>query len=182
MESKALDFKWFSNQVEREAKREFLSGGERIGEAVSIVATVVFIAFIAIHQTRPTGFFTDDSAPALVYLVLVYGMVPPAMRLFLGRRNVARPLEAIGMAMFFAVGLYFLITFPFDMSRFAQPLPHNLEFLLEWISATLAKWVLAIGVIACAFFAPYTFLLYLSIRGRLSGSCLEEPVGERPAE
>ena len=182
MESKALDLKWFSDQVEREAKREFLSVGERIGEAVSIVATVVFIAFIAIHQTRPTGFFTDDSAPALVYLVLVYGMVPSAMRLFLGRRNVARPLEAIGMAMFFAVGLYFLMTFPFEMSRFAQPLPHDLEFLLEWISATLAKWVLAIGVIACAFFAPYTFLLYLSIRGRLSGPCPEGPVGEEPAE
>ncbi len=181
MESKVLDLKWFSGQVEREAKREHLSVGERIGEAVSIVATVVFIAFIAIHQTRPTGFFTDDSAPALVYLVLVYGMVPPAMRLFLGRRNVARPLEAIGMAMFFAVGLYFLITFPFDMSRFAQPLPHDLEFLLEWISATLAKWVLAIGVIACAFFAPYTFLLYPAVKKRLSEEPVESPSESEPA-
>lgn len=172
--------KWFSQQVEEETSRDVLGIGDRVGEVLGMVASALFIAFIAIHQTRPTGFFTDESGSldaALIYLVLVVGMVPPAVRFLLGRRNVVRPLDAGGMAAFAVVGLYFLIAFPFDMSRFAQPLPRSLEFLLDWIPESLARWILAIGVVACAFFSPYTLRLYAFVKRRLSE---EEPEG--PAE
>lgn len=173
--------KWFSGQVEKEAARDVLRVGDRVGELLALIGSVIFIAFIAIHQTRPTGFFTGDSgdlAASLVYLVLAVGMVPPAVRLVAGRRNVARPLEAAGMAVFVVVGLYLLIVFPFDMSRFAQPLPRSLEFLLDWIPELLARSVLAIGSAACIFFSPYTFQLYLSVKGRLSGQGVPEPMGD----
>ncbi|MEW5748636.1 MAG: hypothetical protein AB1793_07650 [Candidatus Thermoplasmatota archaeon] len=159
-----FESKWFVGQVEKEADREYLSNGERIGEAVAIAASLLMVAFFAIHQTRPTGFFTNDSAAPLAYLVIVYGMVPSAVRMLLGRRNIARPLEAIGMLIFLVVSVYLLVEFPFDMSRFAQPLPHSMEFLLDWIPASLVKWVLGIGAAACAFFGPYTLMLYPAVK------------------
>lgn len=183
MVSDLLHPKWITEQVEREASREVLGLGERIGEAIGLVVSVIFIAFIAIHQTRPTGFFTGDSVgtdAALIYIVVVIGMIPAAMRLLLGRRNVARPLEACGMAAFAAVGLYFLITFPFDMSRFAQPLPRSLEFLLDWVPESLAKTLLAIGVVACLFFAPFTYRLHLSVKRYLAEERQTEPVTNQP--
>lgn len=174
--------KWLLEQADREADREYLSNGERIGEAVAIVASALMIAFFAIHQTRPTGFFLNDSAPLPIYLVLAYGMVPPAVRMFLGRRNVARPLEAIGMLIFLVVSVYLLAEFPFDMSRFAQPLPHDLEFLLEWIPASLVKWVLGVGAIACAFFGPYTLMLFPAVKKILAEEEVEPSAKDTPAE
>lgn len=170
--------KWFSEQVEREASREVLGVGDRIGEVLSIAATIGFIAFIAIHQTRPTGFFTDEASTfdiALIYLALIIGMVPPAARFLTGHRNFARPLEALGMVVFIAVALYLLLVFPFDISRFAQPLPRSLEFLLDWVPESLAKWVMGVGVAASAFFAPFTFQLYVSVKRRLSEDASGEP-------
>lgn len=170
-----LGSKWLLEQADKEADREYLSNGERIGEAVALVASVLMIAFFAIHQTRPTGFFLDDTAPVLIYLVLAYGMVPSAVRMIFGSRNIARPLEAIGMLIFLVVAVYLLAEFPFEMSRLAQPLPHDLEFLLDWVPASLAKWVMGVGAVACAFFGPYTLLLYPTIKKILAEEEVEQP-------
>lgn len=169
-----LRSKWLLNQADREADREYLTNGERIGEAFSLVGSTIVIAFFAIHQTRPTGFFLDDTAPVLIYLVLAYGMVPSAIRMLFGSRNIARPLEAIGILIFLVVAVYLIIDFPFEMSRFAQPLPHDLEFLLEWIPGSLIKWILGVGAVACAFFGPYTFMMYPAVKKILA----EEEVGQ----
>ncbi len=131
-----FESKWFSEQAQKEVSRDVLSLGDRIGEVASIIVSIVTIAFVAIHQTRPTGFFTGDSggvAAAVIYALIVFGMVAPALRLALGRRNVVRPLEAASLGAFAAGGLYLMASFPFDITRLAQPLPHYLEFLLDWI-------------------------------------------------
>jgi len=171
MVSELLQSNWLTAQVEKEASRDVLGFGERIGELLGLVISAVFLAFIAIHQTRPTGLFTGDSVAtdaALIYFVVVLGMVPTALRFLLGRRNPARPFEAIGMGAFLVVGLYFLITFPFDMSRFAQPLPRSLEFLIDWVPESLAKALLVIGVVACVFFAPFTYRMHVSVKRYLA--------------
>lgn len=173
--------KWFTQQVGKEASREALSIGDRVGEMIAIVCTVIVIAFFAIHQTRPTGFFTDDTAPTLVYLVLVVGVIPPVLRFVTGRRNFARLFEALGMAVFLVVGLYLLITFPFDMDRFAQPLWRWLEFVLDWIPEWLAKAFLVIGVVASVFFSPYTYMLHVSVKEKLAGQKQEKTRQEEPA-
>lgn len=166
-----FESKWFSEQAQKEVSRDVLSLGDRVGEVASIIVSIVMIAFVAIHQTRPTGFFTGDSggiAAAVIYALVVFGMVAPALRLALGRRNVVRPLEAANLGVFAAGGLYLLVAFPFDMTRLAQPLPHYLEFLLDWVPESLAKWVLGLGVVVCAFVSPYTFMLYLHVKEALS--------------
>ncbi|MGD9962579.1 MAG: hypothetical protein AB7S97_01570 [Thermoplasmata archaeon] len=180
-----FESKWFSEQAQKEASRDILGLGDRVGEAVSIVVSVVMIAFVAIHQTRPTGFFTGDSggvAAAVIYALLVFGMVAPALRLFLGRRNVVRPFEAANLGVFVAGGLYLLAAFPFDITRLAQPLPYYMEFLLDWVPESLAKLVLGLAAVVSAFVCPYTFLMYLRVKEALSAKAPEAAPENGPAE
>jgi len=163
--------KWFKGQVEKEAEKDEVSSPERVGQLFGFVVGVIIIAFFAIHETRPTGFFKEafsKSDAALLYALIVLGMVSPLIRFVFGRKNIARPVDAVGMAFVFVVGLYFLLTFPFDFSHFAEPLPRAIEPLLEWISGTFARWVLGISVVASPFFSVYTFALYSGVKKRLS--------------
>lgn len=161
---------WFRAQAEREAGRDALPMGERFGQVIGIVITGIVIAFFVIHQTRPTGFFTDEFGPFqawLFYLILVLGVVPMLVRLVTSRRNEARLFEVVSMAVFFFGGLYLLLLWPFDFAHFAEPLPRALEPALDWVSDTLAKWLTGIGVVASGFFCVYTLLLYAAVRRRL---------------
>ncbi len=163
---------WFEGQVEKEAKKDVLSFPDRMGQIAALACSVIAIAFVAIHDTRPTGFFTDEFgmlAAALLYGMLVVGMIPVLVRLVTGRKNLARLVEAGTTVVFFVALLYLLVVFPFDFSHFAEPLPRSLEFLLEWIPEVLAKVAMAIGIIASAILPAYTYLLYLGVRRRLAG-------------
>lgn len=62
---------------------------------------------------------------------------------------------------------WFLSTFPFDFSHLADALPASLRFLVSWIGDGIAKVVM---VIASIFIVPYTTLLYLAVRRKLTGS------------
>lgn len=177
---------WFAAQAKKESLRDALPSGERVGQAVGIVITVLVIAFFMVHQTRPTHFFTDEfrTLPmAVFYVVLVLGIVPMLVKLVTNRRNDGRLWEAVNMAVFAAGGLYLLMLWPFDFSHFAEPLPRALEPALEWVTDSVARWVIGIGVAASAFFAPYTFLLYAAVRSLLVAAHhapVQEGLGEKP--
>ena len=166
-----MSSKWFSKQVEREAAKDVLPPSEWIGQLIGFVCGVILLAFFAIHETRPTGFFTEDfgsADAALLYAFIVLGMISPLVRFVFGRKNVGRPFDALGIAYVFVVGLYFLVKFPFDFSHFADPLPRALEPLLDWIPGDLARWLLGIGVVFSPFISAYNLLLYMGIKKRLS--------------
>jgi len=162
---------WFKAQAEREAGRDVLPMGERFGQVVGIVITGIVIAFFVIHQTRPTGFFTDEFGSFqawLFYLILVLGVVPMLVRLVTSRRNQARLSEVVSMAVFFFGGLYLWLLWPFDFAHFAEPLPRALEPALDWVTDAIARWVMGVGVVASAVFAPYTLMLYAAVRKLLA--------------
>lgn len=177
---------WFAAQAKKESLRDALPTGERIGQGVGIVINVLVIAFFVVHQTRPTHFFTDEFRTfqmVVFYVVLVLGIVPMLVRLITNRRNDGRLWEAVNMALFAAGGLYLLVLWPFDFSHFAEPLPRALEPALEWITDSIARWVIGIGVAASAFFAPYTFLLYGAVRSLLVAphqAPVQEDSGDEP--
>ncbi len=167
---------WLDRQIEKEAKGDVLSFPDRIGQIAAVALNLVAIAFVVIHHTRPTGFFTDEFgtlAAVLLYAVLIVVMVPLFVRLIVGRKNLARLFEMGTNVVFFVAMLYLLVVFPFDFSHFAEPLPRWLEFLLEWVPALLAKWVLAIGIIVSAVVPMYTYLVYRGVKSRLSEPELE---------
>ncbi len=171
LEDKLYGSMWLAKQIEKEVKRDSLKWSERVGEVAAIICTFIVIIFFAIHQTRPTGFFTDEFGTAdsvLLYLMLLIGVVPAFIRLLLGSRNAARPFDAFSLAVFCVGSLYFLATFPFDFTYFAEPFPDSLEFLIDWISADLAKLLLVLGAIAAPFFSVYTYILYLGVKKRMA--------------
>lgn len=173
---------WFERQVEREAKGDALSFSDRVGQLFAIAFSVIAIAFVAVHDTRPTGFFTEEFgalAAVLLHGMLVVGMIPAFVKLVTGRKNLARLFEAGSMAVFFVATLCLLVVFPFDFSHFAEPLPRSLEFLLDWVPELLAKWFLAIGVIVGAVMPAYTYSLFLGVRRRLS---VPDLAGEEAAQ
>ena len=162
---------WLNKQADKEARTDQLQRSERMGQLVAVAGFIVVLLFIVVHQTRPTGFFTGEdatAAEAAVYIMLAFGIPPLLVRFFMGRKNVARPFELLSFVPFFVGQLYLLAVFPFDFAHFADPLPDSLEFLLDWVSPTFAKWILGIGIIGSAVFMVYNFLLYRAVKERLS--------------
>ncbi|HEX7391346.1 MAG TPA: hypothetical protein VF374_00145 [Thermoplasmata archaeon] len=167
---KLFGSKWFVSQAEKEAKRDRLPYSERIGQVVAIAGTLIVLAFFVIHQTRPTGFFTDEFGTGdstFFYVMILVGLVPAFIRLLLGTRNAARPADAFSLALFFVGGLYFLLTWPFDFAYFADPFPHSLEFLIDWVSADLGKLLIGFGVVVSPFFSVFTYLSYVAVKRRM---------------
>lgn len=164
--------KWLEGQAEKEARRDIVPSSERKAQLIPVVGIVVVIAFFVIHQTRPTGFFTEDFgtlASVLLYGMLIAAAVPFLVRGLVGRKNLTRLFEAGAMVVVFVAHVYLLAVFPFNFTHFAAPLPSSLEFLLDWVSATLAKWVLGIGIIGSATFSVFSLLLYLTVKRLLRG-------------
>lgn len=173
MESKVCPqpLAWLNQQADKEARTDVLKRPERFGQLVAVAGFMVVLLFVVIHQTRPTGFFTegDETATAaVIYVMLVFGIPPLLVRFFTGRKNVARPFELLSFFPFLVGQLYLLVVFPLDFAHFADPLPASIEFLLDWVSPTLAKWVLGIGVVGSAVFMVYNLLLYRAVKERLS--------------
>jgi hypothetical protein len=158
-------------RAEKEADADELPLAERLAQIFVVVGLIVVIAFVAIHQTRPTGFLTDEFgavAAALLYGMLVIGITPAVVRFLVGRENPGRLFEAAGLAVCVVAELYLLATFPFDFEFFAEPLPYWMEFLLEWVPAVLAKFMLVLAVLLSAAFSVYGFMMYFAVKERLS--------------
>lgn len=155
----------------KEAKNDAVPRSERWGQLIPLAGAALIVAFFAIHQLKPTGFFTAEygtTAQVLLYGALVAGAIPFVVRLVKGSKNFTRPFEIGSMAVSFVGQLYLLLVFPFNFAYFAAPLPSFLEFLLDWVPADLGKLVLGIGVVGSVVFGVYTFFVYFSVRRRLT--------------
>ncbi|HVO77946.1 MAG TPA: hypothetical protein VMS79_03665 [Methanomassiliicoccales archaeon] len=162
--------KWFERQAEREAKRDRIRIGERIGSLIGVVVSIFILYFFASELIVNTGFFTPAFGTGdqiLFFGGFVVGMIAPFTRFALGRRNVARIPDMIATASFIFIGIWFVITFPFDLSHLADILPSGLQFLLSWISNDLVKALLIIAVIVSAVVLVYTAFLYRAVRQKL---------------
>lgn len=162
---------WFDAQVEKESKKDVLPRQERNGQPLVIAGTVVVIMFVAAHQLIPTGFFTDGFgalASFLMYGMLMLGAIPAIVRFQTGRRNPGRLVESGGLVFSIVAEVYFLVKFPFDFSHFADPLPNALEFLIDWVSGTLAKILLTFAIVVSVIMCIYGLVMYFAVRERLA--------------
>ena len=163
---------WFARHVEGEAKKDRLSLSERAGGVVGLIIILLVTLFWVVHQTSSTGFFTSGFGPAeafLFYLSVLFGLVPTAGRIVVGRKNVVRPLDLLNMVLIsVAIGVWLLWVFPFDFSHLADVLPESLRFLLQWISDDVARVLMTIAIIGATIGIIYTGVLYVSVRRELS--------------
>jgi hypothetical protein len=162
---------WFARHVERETKRDRLPLSERAGGVVGFIVILLVTWFWVAHQTSSTGFFTSGFGPAeasLFYLALLFGLVPTAGRIVVGRKNAIRPLDVLNLVLIIVAASWLLWVFPFDFSNLADVLPESLRFLLQWISDDVARVVMTIAIIGAAIGLIYTAVLYVFVRRELS--------------
>ncbi len=162
---------WFAGHIEGQAKKDSLPLSERAGEVVGLIVILLVTLFWVVHQTSSTGFFTSGFGPTeafLFYLSLLFGLVPAAGRIVVGRRNVVRPLALLNMVLIIVAIAWLLWVFPFDFSHLADVLPESLRFLLQWISDDVARVVMTIAIIATPIGIIYTAVVYVFVRRELS--------------
>lgn len=164
---------WFDIHAEKEAKRDRIRIGERIGNLIGVALTMVVLWFFSAQLTSNTGFFTSHFGTGdqiLFFAWIIVGMLPPLGRLILGRRNATRILDIISAAFTIVVAIWFLISFPFDFSHVADVLPSSLQFLLSWITNDFVKVLLVLGILLSAMMLVYTTLFYRAVRRKLQVS------------
>jgi hypothetical protein len=162
---------WFARHVEGEAKKDSLPLSERAGEVVGVIFILLVTVFWVVHHTSSTGFFTSKFGPAeafLFYASLLFGLIPAAGRIIMGRKNMLRPLNILSMVLILAAFVWLLWVFPFDFSHLADVLPEALRFLLQWISDDVARVLMTIAIIGTSIGLIYTTVLYVSVRRELA--------------
>jgi len=161
---------WYQKHIEREAKKDVLPKGERIGVIVGIVFIIICIVFFATHLTSDSGFFTSDFGAlgaALFFGAAIYGIFPQILKFMFGTKNRVRPFEFIGNVLTLIAGIYFISTWPFDFTHLADILPGGLQPVLSWISNELVQILLIIGIPILAFFTFFELMRYFGIKKEL---------------
>ncbi len=167
---------WFAKHAEAEAKKDTLSYSDRVGNVAAVVVTILVTLYFIAHQTWATGFFTSKFGTLemfLFYVVLIYQVVPTALKALLGRKNLARLFEIFGSVLGTVTLAWLFVVFPFDFAYFADVLPSFLRFLLQWISNDIIRVLMVLGIIAAPVMAIYTAILYVFVRRELSKPTLE---------
>lgn len=154
---------WFDALIEKSAKSDVLKKSDRFGQVAGIIGVVIVSIFFAYHLALPTGFFTSSfgAIGAFFFFVpAIYGMVPQFIRLYTGRKSLARQFDIFGMTLVLIAVIYFLATFPFDFSHLADPLPRSIEWILSWISDDLVKALMVLGVIGMLVAIPIQTIIW----------------------
>jgi hypothetical protein len=99
-----------------------------------------------------------------LYAPLMLGFAAPAVRSLMGRRNSARPYEAVTSLLLALGSLWLLTRFPFDYTHLSDVLPAGLRFILAWVTDDIARIVLLLQVIVGPISAAITLVKYFARR------------------
>jgi len=160
---------FFEGHVRKEADREVIGLGERVGSVVAIPFIVFFVLVLMYIQGR--GYlFTEEFDlvdEVLLYGTILYGIVPNVVRAVTARRNLGRLLDIIGSLLGIVAGIYFLLNWPFDFSTLYLAFPEEVQFAFMWITDPIAMFLLAVGVVISGFSVVYNGLMYVLVRNEL---------------
>jgi riboflavin transporter FmnP len=161
---------WTEKIVKKEVARDVMKLGERFGEAVSMVLIFLVFLFFINNQTQDTGLFTSEFGTAemvLFYGSLLFGLFPPFLRLFLGRRNQVRPVDIIGSVIFVVAASYLLWVFPFDFSHLPDLFPESMRFLIDWVTNDLVMVLMSFAIVIAIIASVWTGFIYILVRESL---------------
>lgn len=170
-ETKTEQKNWLIRHAESEAKKDSIPMSERWGNIAGVIIILLVTLFFIAHQLWQTGFFTSSFGEAemfLFYASLLFGIITTTVRGVVGRKNLARLFDVFGAGLFFIALIWLFIIFPFDFAHFADPLPRALEFLLNWISNDLARFLMVLGFIGTPIMLAYNAIMYTLVRRELN--------------
>jgi hypothetical protein len=163
---------WWRRTVAREARRNSIGLGERIGNIIGVFFVLLFFLVLIDVQVSGVGFFTDGFGPEaqfLLYGSLLYGIFPALLRAFTADRNLGRLADIAGSVFTIAAGAYLYLVFPFDVPSLITYIFGPAGDVFSWVTNDLMKTVLLFAVAVSAISAAYNVVLYLSVREELRG-------------
>lgn len=168
-----------SSASAKHPNREVLSLSERIADPLfTILAMSLLLAFFVYHLRAATGFFTEQFGPfemLCLYGPIVLAPAAALVRAASGRRNPARPVEALADLFMALAAIWLLIVFPFDFTHLADVLPAGLQFTLAWVTNDIGKLVLVLQIIIGMLVALFTLVKFFLVLGRQASSVSPPP-------
>ncbi|HIH00570.1 TPA: hypothetical protein HA259_00555 [Thermoplasmata archaeon] len=161
---------WYRDMIEKELKADRIRGGSLVGEIVAFFVLSSVLAFFVVHELRDTGFYTDAFGAFEKFLLFGAGGFAVALvvlRIIVRRKNVIRPLDMASLLFFVVAHAVLLAVFPFDFSYVGDALPSYLSWSVDWMSDTIGKMLLALGVFGGTVGAVFTFATYVGVKKRL---------------
>jgi hypothetical protein len=161
---------WWHRTVVREAGRNTIKMGERIGNIIGIFFILLFFLILIDVQVSGIGFFTSKFGPLeqfLFYGPLLYSIFPSLLRVFTANKNLARLADIIGSVFFIIAAIELLYVFPFDFPSLVDYLFGPASDALFWVTNDLARVVIEIGILVSVVSAAYNVMLYFSVREEL---------------
>jgi hypothetical protein len=99
-----------------------------------------------------------------LYVPILISLAPAIQRLIQGKRNPARPLEAVTDLSLAIGSLRLRIVFPFDFAYLAEPFPPAMRFAFAWITNNIGMWILVLQIVIGFLSSASTMASYLSVR------------------
>jgi hypothetical protein len=131
---------------------EYLTPSQRFGEIVAIFVMLLFFSFFIYHQRANTGFFTASFGSQEMFFFygpMLLTLLAPLTRALLGRRNPARPAEAVTNVFQTIAAIWLLGVFPYNFAHLADALPGPIHFALAWVNNDIGRFVMILQIIIC---------------------------------
>jgi hypothetical protein len=141
-----------------------ISLGDRIFGVFILLLSVVILHILTLHLLQETGFIIRELHS--LELVLLFGywvawIITATLDSVLGMRLASRLFDSFGGILFMAISsLYFFWVFPFEFSLFTSVLPESIQFLLGWLTNSVARGLLLVGGIGMLFASVYSPIVY----------------------
>lgn len=161
---------WWRRTVSREADRNALGLGERIGNIIAIFFILLIFLVLIDIQVSGVGFFTSAFGPleqVLFYGSLLYGIFPALLRMFTANRNLGRLADLIGSVIFIIVTSYLLVVFPFDVPSLLDYVFGAASGAFLWVTNELVKFAMLFAIVVSGLSLAYNAVLYLAVREEL---------------
>jgi hypothetical protein len=165
-----VPWRGWGSKVRKEADRERLGLGERLGNVLGLIIIVAVALIFMDVQVKDQGFFTSGFGTVeqfAFYGSLLFGIVPSTVRAIVGRRNLGRLMDVINSVVFITAWSYLLTVFPFDFPRLWEYLPDVLGAILSWIGNDLVKIFITIAIVITAITVVYNIIKYWEVRREL---------------
>jgi hypothetical protein len=153
-------------------EKENLTIPQRWAGLYTTILMLLLLAFFSYHQWADTGFFTERFKRVemlALYGPIVISLFPPIQRLIQGRRNPARPLEAVTDLSLAVGSLWLRSIFPFSFAHLADPFPPAMRGAFTWITDDTGRFILLLQIIIGFISAFATIASYFTARRKVMG-------------
>ena len=128
---------------------------------------VLLLIFFFYHQLKHTGFYTAKFGLAemvALYLPILISMIPPILRVALGRPNPAQFADIVSDLCLTIGSIWLRHTFPFNFAHIADVFPSALNFAFGWLNDNVGRFILLLQIVIGSISALASTATYLRAR------------------